>query len=31
VIGKHANKWLTNTAEIRRVIQQYHWEKRLSK
>jgi len=28
VIGKHANKRMTNTDEIRRVIQQHAWDKR---
>jgi hypothetical protein len=29
VIGKHANKRTTNTDEIRKVIQQHAWEKRM--
>jgi hypothetical protein len=31
VIGKHANKRMTNTDEIRRVIQQHAWEKRMKR
>jgi len=31
VIGKHANKKLTNTGEIRKVIQQHAWENRAKK
>lgn len=31
VIGKHANKKLTNTNEIRKVIQQHAWDKRMKK
>jgi len=31
VIGKHANKKLTNTDEIRKVIQQHAWNKRMKK
>ena len=31
VIGKHANKKLTNTNEIRKVIQQHAWNKRMKK
>ena len=29
VIGKHANKRTTNTSEIRKVIQQHAWDKRM--
>ena len=31
VIGKHANKRMANTDEIRRVIQQHAWEKRMKR
>lgn len=31
VIGKHANKKLTNTDEIRKVIKQHAWDKRMKK
>jgi len=31
VIGKHANKRLTNTDEIRKVIKQHAWDKRMKK
>ena len=31
IIGKHANKRTTNTDEIRRVIQQHAWNKRMKK
>ena len=31
VIGKHANKKTTNTNEIRKVIQQHAWDKRMKK
>jgi len=31
VVGKYANKRLTNTDAIRKVIQRYEWTKRFSK
>lgn len=31
VIGKHSNKKLTNTNEIRKIIQQHAWDKRMKK